>query len=128
MLKSNKFWIIVIAVIVIAAALPLYFIGDEAGGTAYIYSNGELIESIDLSAVTGSRTISAKADGRSEGVNIIEVEHGRIRMLEADCAGGDCVRQGWASNSLIPIVCLPNNVLIRIDGIQNPDDLDGIVS
>ena len=50
-----------------------------------------------------------------DGYNVIEVERGRIRVAEADCPDQVCVRQGWISNSVVPIACLPHRLVIQLD-------------
>ena len=60
------------------------------------------------------------------GINVVEVEYGRIRMLEADCPDGACVRLGWVSSGVIPIVCLPHRVIIELHG-GNGTDIDAVV-
>ena len=50
------------------------------------------------------------------GSNTIQVEPGRIRVLEADCPDQVCVRQGWISDEVTPIVCLPHRLVIQVSG------------
>ena len=79
---------------------------------ARIYQKGELLETIDLSVVSESYTIPVEApDG---GMNVIEVRPGAIGMKEADCPDGLCVKMGFSTDSLLPIVCLPNGLVIEI--------------
>ncbi|PKN72157.1 MAG: hypothetical protein CVU50_08415 [Candidatus Cloacimonetes bacterium HGW-Cloacimonetes-3] len=44
--------------------------------------------------------------------NAIEIKDEKVRMIKADCPDKRCVKQGF-SNSL-PIICLPNQILIEI--------------
>ena len=44
--------------------------------------------------------------------NTIEIEDGRIRVKEAQCPDKTCVHTGWLSSSAMPIVCLPNHLVI----------------
>lgn len=46
----------------------------------------------------------------------MEVEPGRIRIVSATCPDQVCVRQGWISDSTVPVVCLPNQVIVEIVG------------
>ena len=59
--------------------------------------------------------------------NVIAVEQGRIRMLSADCPDGSCVRQGWISGGIFPIVCLPNRVVITLEHGDNRSNVDAVV-
>lgn len=80
--------------------------------TADIYQDGKLIASIRLKDVKESRTFTVTdADG---GSNVVEVRPGEIGILRADCPDRLCVRQGFIRTSLLPIVCLPHRLVIRL--------------
>lgn len=112
-MKSTKFWITLFAALLLVSAVAAAFISRaETGGvTANIYQNGECIHSIDLSQVGAPYTIVVS--GRVQ--NTIAVENGRICVLEATCPDQVCVHQGWISNSVVPVVCLPNELVIQIE-------------
>lgn len=107
---------------IIIVLLVLIFIGCTAWILAYksdnehliadIYQDGELLQSIDLNAVTDSYTFSVT--GKSGGSNTVEVRHGSIAVISADCPDKLCVRQGFISTSLLPVTCLPNHLVIQI--------------
>ena len=59
-------------------------------------------------------------------VNVIEISNGTVEMKEANCIGGDCLRQHAISRTGQSIICLPNLVLITIEGADS-DDFDSIV-
>ena len=50
------------------------------------------------------------------GSNTIEIKEGKVRMLEAQCPNLQCVHQGWISKSYQSIVCLPNKMIVTIEG------------
>ena len=54
--------------------------------------------------------------------NKIEIKDCRVRMLEASCPNHLCIRQGWISLEGQSIVCLPNKVVVRIEGSGNGPD------
>ena len=58
---------------------------------------------------------------RDGGENVISVEPGRIRISDANCPDHVCVDTGWISDGVIPIVCLPHQLVIRIEGGGNSD-------
>ena len=86
----------------------------QAGVTAEIYQNGELVETIRLDQVTEAYTILVEGEDGAE--NLVEAAPGRIRMKSADCPDQVCVHQGWISDSTVPIVCLPHQVIIEVTG------------
>ena len=50
------------------------------------------------------------------GTNTLEIKDGRARISDADCPNMQCVRQGWISRGGQSIVCLPNKVVVTIEG------------
>lgn len=59
------------------------------------------------------------------GEVFIEVQGGRIRVEKETSPYHLCSIQGWVQYANIPIVCLPNKVVIIIqNGTLNPDDPD----
>lgn len=103
----------------VAACCALLLMPKESGTVARITFNGNVVSEIDLSAVDGSSSFIVTGEA---GSNTIAVEQGRIRVTEADCPDHVCVNQGWISDSALPIVCLPNKLVIEIIGGES--DLD----
>lgn len=122
-MRSTKFWVVLtaalLAVSLLAAALVLG--GKTGSAVAAVYQDGRLLRTIDLSAVEEPYTFTV--DGPA-GTNTIEVEPGRIRVAHAGCPDQVCVNQGWISNGVVPIVCLPNGLVIQIEG--GDADIDGV--
>ena len=116
--RTVKLLIAALVLAVLAAGAFLLFrpgAGDQEQGTvARITLDGELIEEIDLSALTEPKTIVV--EGKDGLTNTIIAEHGSIRVEKADCPDQVCVRQGAISDGTVPIVCLPNKLIIEIRG------------
>jgi len=123
LLKSNKFWIILLSVVLLASIVTVLLLSRVPATTASIYINGELIERLDLSTVPEPYSVTVN---NGYGVNVISVERGRICISEANCPDGSCVRQGWISSGIVPIVCLPHRLVIQFDSDASPD-VDAIV-
>ena len=115
---KSKYGAAIIAAIAAAAGLALVF-APRTAVTAKVYLDGELIASVDLDREEESRCFDA-----GEG-NTVQVEKGRIRMLSADCPDKLCVDMGWSSSPSKPIVCLPNKVMILIEGGAGADAVTG---
>jgi len=94
------------------------------GYIADIYQNGSLIESIPLSHIRTPYVLTVT--GETGCVNEIEVCPGSIRMLSADCPDKLCVRQGFISDSQLPITCLPNRVVILLRPEEAPEEAASI--
>lgn len=112
-MKSTKFWIgLFAALLVLSAAAAIIISYQTANGViANIYQDGECIYTIDLSRVSDAYTLRVSGDVE----NTITVERGRICVSSATCPDQVCVHQGWISNSVVPVVCLPNRLVIRIE-------------
>ncbi|MDR1580824.1 MAG: NusG domain II-containing protein [Synergistaceae bacterium] len=48
-----------------------------------------------------------------DGYNIVSTAKG-VRMVSADCPGGDCVRAGTIQNAGESIICLPHRLTVRL--------------
>ena len=88
---------------------------------ADIYQNGTLLQSIPLSSVTESYTFTII--GENGACNEIEVFPGSIGIISANCPDKLCVKQGHISNSLLPITCLPNHLVIQLHSDTHTDSL-----
>ena len=124
-MRSSKFWVVSIGVFFLLSIAASFFVqyGSVGGSVVSIYQNGTCIDRVDLSKVTEGYTI----DVSGVVTNIIAIEPGRVCVMEATCADRFCVRQGWISNSVIPIVCLPNALVIQLEGgPSNAEEIDAI--
>ena len=115
-MKRNRFWIILIAVILLGASTAALVPRRAPGSVARIYRDGVLIESIDLMEITEPHSFTIEY---GSGENVILVERGRIKVMEATCPDLLCVRQGWLQSAR-PIVCLPHRLVIRLDRPSDP--------
>jgi len=116
-LKSNKFWIIILGVVLLVSAAAAFLLARTPASIALIELDGILIERLDLSTVAEPYSFTVESNS---GFNIISVDKGRIRISESDCPDGICVRQGWISGGSVPIVCLPHRLIIRLEGGETP--------
>ena len=79
---------------------------------ADIYQNGILLRTISLSSVTERETFTVHGEHGAE--NVIEVRPGSIAVISASCPDQICVHQGFRGDTLLPITCLPNHLVIQI--------------
>jgi len=83
-------------------------------GIAMIYQDGTLLETINLNSVTKGYTL--RVDSDHGAYNIIDIQPGKIGIIEASCPDQICVHTGYISSSVSPITCLPNHLIIQIQG------------
>ena len=90
-------------------SLLVFTLGREPGSRALIVTReGEWEVSLSQ-----NRTIRMET---GEGYNLVEIMDGGIRVLEADCRDQLCVHQGEARDAGQTIVCLPHELVIRVQG------------
>ena len=109
---STKKWILIIAA-VLALSIAGILLIPRGGTRVEITQDGELLRTIDLSAVASAEEFTVTYQGRS---NTIRVEPGRICVIDADCPDHICMQTGWLPECGEPIVCLPNRLIIRMAG------------
>ena len=81
----------------------------------------KLIYTIDLNSV--KETYRLTIDGEDKSENIVEVRNGSIGIIEASCNDHICIDTGFIDNSSVPVVCLPNKIIIEIsDNTDNSID------
>ncbi|MGL5243596.1 MAG: NusG domain II-containing protein [Sarcina sp.] len=119
----NKRLQIVIIFIILIGAIGSYFIINNKkikNPIAKIYKDGNLIKTIDLNKVQEKYEFKI---GNDEHFNIINVSKEGIKVIESNCPDKICIKTGEIQDSLLPIACLPNNLIIKIEGV-NHDEFD----
>lgn len=112
---NKKFQWRLIFIILVIAIIGYYFIHNKKieNPVAKIYKNGEVIKSIDLSTVKESYEIKI---GDDEHYNLIRVSSNGIKVIDSTCHDKICMKTGEIHDSILPIACLPNNLIIKIQG------------
>jgi hypothetical protein len=112
---ATKWIALLLGVAVVVSALVLWLRpGTAAHPVARITLDGAVVQEIDLDQVVQPYTFQLEGEGG--GTNTILVEPGRIGVSEASCPDQICVRQGMISDGTVPVVCLPNKLVITITG------------
>lgn len=109
-MKKND-WIL--AGVLVAAALCIYlfqFFNRKEGSLAVVSVDGADTQTYALSE---ERSVEIKS---GEGSLTLEISGGEAFVSEADCPDKLCVRQHPVSHRGETIACLPNRILIRIEG------------
>lgn len=79
---------------------------------AVVSVRGKVIRTIELHP--GTRSTLALEGGR--GPATVEVDGTRVRMMEAHCENGICLKQSWIDQPGQSIVCVPGEIVIRMEG------------
>ena len=103
----------VLLLLVLASCLLLLHPQSGADGyIAEIYQEGRLLYSIPLNQFSQPRVLVVETE--SGGRNEIQILPGSIGVISADCPDKLCVHQGFLSDSGLPIICLPNRLVIQL--------------
>ena len=112
---KTRTWIILFAGLFAAAiSSALLLLPPGKAAQAEIWSNGQLLETVDLAQ---DRELAVETE---KGTNIICIRGGKIGVTEADCPDGYCMKRGFCDGGS-PIVCLPHSLVIRFTGEQGVD-------
>lgn len=122
-MKQNLILSIITALLLTLGIIGCIAVNNKSGGCiAVIRQNGNEVQRIDLSAVSERYSITLRGENGEE--NVISVEHGAISMQAASCPDKLCVKRGSITSGGIPLVCLPNHIIIEI--IDDTPQLDGV--
>ncbi len=117
--KGQTLLMIPAAVIFLAsAAASAFMLFRHKARTVEIISGGTVLYTLDLSHES-DRDITVVYEGRK---NVIRIEDHDIFMLEAECPDHTCIKTGRLSKAGVPIVCLPNKLMIRYSSADGDTD------
>ena len=107
--------VLILALLCLAAGAFL-LLRPKGALRAEIWLDGELVETVDLTALTEEREIPV-----GEHVTVLAAP-GRVRVLHSDCPDKLCEHMGWSSSPAKPIICLPNRVTVAVSGGRADSD------
>ena len=114
-MKKLDYLALALILLVGIGSILVFTLGREPGSMALIVTReGEWEVSLSQ-----NRTIRMET---GEGYNLVEIMDGGIRVLEANCRDQLCVHQGEARDAGQTIVCLPHELVIRVQGTAGDVD------
>ena len=114
--------IVALAVLLLAIGTAVVFyggLGSSGHVPATVTHKGEVVDKVILSALNEEKTVTI--DGTYH-LTIALTEAG-VQVTESDCPTQDCVRTGTISRPGQSIVCLPEQVVVRLDGEGDGPDI-----
>lgn len=119
-MKRNDI-LLALAVFVVAGILYIVFaLGRATGTIVTITVNGNHQHTYLL-----SENMTTEIQGYNGGKCIVEIKEGQIAVREATCPDHSCVQQGWIGKNGETIACLPNRILIVVEG-QMQQEFDSV--
>lgn len=128
MKKGDKIAALLIAGLIIISIVGVFSYKQYVKGShriAVIKQEGKIIKTIDLSSSKEKQQFKIPYNNGAN-YNLVEVESGKIRFVDADCPDKVCVKTGWISEPGDSAVCLPHKTIITIQG--NNEDYDQVSS
>ena len=98
----------------------------ERDGYRIISVDNKVIEEIPMNGLEESKIHEFNFE---QNVGYIEIKNGKIRMIEMDkkiCPQAICSDTGWIDKSYQSIICLPNKIIVTIEG-NNEELIDTVV-
>lgn len=115
MTKADKILIVCIMVLSIGLIYPILKNVPTSSQAIVTVSNKEVLR-INL-----TEDDEYSVDGKL-GKVYIKVKDGKIRVTQENSPHHYCSKQGYVSNPNTPIVCLPNETVITIEGQETEED------
>lgn len=119
--KADKIFIAIVLLSSLALYASLSYIqsldADKQKVAIVEYKNREVLR-IDMT-VDATYTVEATL-----GTVTIEVKDEQIRVEKETSPYHYCSLQGWVKDTHVPIVCLPNDLLITLQGVEDGDGPD----
>ena len=105
-MKTKNLVLAVSLLLAVSLGLSAWLLRPQTAAYAQIWSEGELLYTLDLRV---DRVVQVQT---AAGSNRIEVRQGKIAVTQADCPDGYCVDRGFCSGG-VRIICLPHRLTIR---------------
>ena len=122
-LKGDFILIVVIVLIGLGVLVYNQIAAPKSGpGTSVVVEiEGEVVSEFKLSADLAPQRIET-----THGYNVLEIDGGQVRVVDADCPDRLCVHTGWRQHAGQVIVCLPHYFVVKIVGDSDDHgNLDG---
>lgn len=114
-LKSRKKFLMFLIFLCFLGFLSwkMFFSSYAGAVTAKIYQGGTLLYTIPLDKVQEDYEIIISGENGEE--NTILVSYKEISVSHANCPDQVCVKRGTVFYSQVPIVCMPNQLVIEFE-------------
>ena len=106
--------LVVLFVIILAVVIAVFVYGKsgEAALTATVKHRGETVAQVALDTLTEDKIITV--DG--EYHLTVTLTKDSAAVTESDCPGQDCLHTGRSTRAGQSIVCLPEQVIVTLEG------------
>lgn len=120
---------IIVAIILVLSLMSIGFTmlqkPSHTNGKILIKADNQKVKEIPLNLSSESKIYDFQFQGNT---GYVESKNGQVRILEMSkdlCPNGICSDTGWIDKPYQSIVCLPNKIIITIDG--DKDDVIDVI-
>lgn len=117
--KKKDIILIVIVLTVALAGLLFFYLTQKSGDTVVVTIDGVIYKEYSL-----NKDIEVDLPGVNGGANHLVIKDGYADMTDANCPDKICVDSRKISKTGESIICLPNKVVVKIEG-NTSSEVDG---
>lgn len=117
--------ILVVVILIIGCSALLYINLNKSEGTMVVVTvGGTVVETLPIDV---DKTIEIKGP---VATNILQIKDGYADIIEATCEDEICVHSRKIKNNDETIVCLPNQVIVKVESnvTDNDNVIDGVAN
>lgn len=120
--KRNDIILAVVMILVAAAGFLWYNLAKEEGGAVMLIQDGKEVQSFSL-----NDEVEYLIETEDDSYNLLVIRGGKAFMKEASCPDQICVNHRPVSNVGETIVCLPNEVVIKVIEKNSQSEIDMVI-
>lgn len=115
-------FIVIGAVLVVAAVMLIFLYGVNSNSGAYVQIevDGQVTETLSLDEDTEKKIVT------ENGTNTLVISDGKAQMTETDCPDGICKNHKPINRNGESIICLPHKVVITVVNQVDDDEIDAV--
>lgn len=110
---DRKLLIVVAVIVAISFLVPLY----QTAGTRVVVSSGGRV--VFVAPLDKNQRVEINGP---LGVTVLQIDNGAARIISSPCSQKICIRMGKAQHTGDLIACVPNRIVVRIEGRNNGED------
>ena len=119
------FAVLVCLGLALTAALALSEADGASDAQVVIKSGGKLFAAYSIGE---EKSVRVPAPGDADDYNVVEIKGGSVTVTEASCKNQVCVKHNAISHVGESIICLPNRLVVSIEGGAEGGGYDSITS
>lgn len=118
--KADFLLLFVLLLLGIAGVFTVRIMTQKSGASVRVLVHGEIYGTYGIEQ---EQSIKIRQNGSV--TNVLQISEGKAKMVQADCPDKLCVHQNAIAKQGETIVCLPNQVVVEIEG-EEASDLDAV--